>query len=186
MDKPPEPIYKPPPGSGSLYGLLFTTSTTSRPASPPTQKSFSKSEVSFDSIIEDHSAGRTNLANRFISSNRPEAECYRALPSCPEGFISNPKRSRIAAQLAYDHQVPEVGDGEWLDEADDIKIKKKITRGRASAGARETRTGRRSVKFFGTGVVKAKEDTNRDKEQAKKNQTEEITEDDCASVLLNS
>jgi hypothetical protein len=183
---PEHPAYVPPPGSGSLYGLLFTNSSASRPTSPPAQKSSptSRSDVSFDSIIEDHSAGRTNLANRFKSSNRFDAEHYNGIPSCSDIFISNPKRSCIAAQLAYEHQEPEGDSGDWVEEVEDIKVKKKTTRSHASASSRETRTGRRSVKFFGSGAVKAKEDSNRDKKPAEKNKTEGITENDCASVLF--
>lgn len=116
-----------------------------------------------------------------------KVEPYGGHSSCLGAFPSNPKTSRIAAQLAYERQEPEDDGGEWIDETDNTKVKNKTTRVRASALGREIRNGRRTIKFLGGGVSKEKGDPSKDIKQIGQNETREgLVENDCASVLLPS
>ncbi|KUJ20242.1 uncharacterized protein LY89DRAFT_730298 [Mollisia scopiformis] len=143
-------------GSGSLHGLLFVNPSASYTSSPPNQESgrtSHRSQVSFDSIIEEHSAGRTNLAHCY-QIFKPEA--YRGRPPCPDVFPSSQTHSYIAAMVAHERgesaEETEDGTGEdWVDDADVVQMKPKVTKVivRPVKGAR---AGKRPVKLAGGGL----------------------------------
>lgn len=186
-DTPPNsPTFIFPSGSGALHGLSFSNPSASRQSSPLRQDGSlpSGSNVSLDSILAEHAAGRTNLANCF-ESIVPEKAVHNRLPSCPGAFSSDPRASQITAQFAGEAEEGREEEGdEWVHEIEDTNVGGKVKRDRISThGSRKSRRGRRPVRFFGNGPSKLTQTGEQTcgVEQVAGNRAGTVIEDDCAS-----